>query len=496
MKRNLASATPGMPRVLSTVDSFAIAVSNVGPTVSIGVGLGIIVAVVGAQMPAAFLLAALPMLGIAVSYVYLSREEPNCGTAYVWLRKAFSPWIGFVSGFVGIAGSVMFLAYGAPLAGEITLSIAQSLGLPVDPLNSLLATIVGLAWLALVTFLAVRGTEVAARVQTILIAIEFLIVLVIGVVAISTGTASPIKAVWFNPAAIGSPGLLVSGLILAVYVFWGWDSAFAVSEETTNSRQASRAGIATILAVLAMFIFASIMFLRVLTPDELVKHGALALPYLGERLFGPVGATLGALALQLSTIAVLQAVVIATARIALSMGRDGTLGPVWTKLHPKFGTPAKGTILISASAAVLALGAMAVGPLQTVITGVVSGIGILVSLTYGFIGLASAWRFRGMLRTSPRSLLTVVLPFVSALALLFIGGAFAWQQIASTDHWALDASNGWFLVSIPIVILVLGLGLAVFTRYVRKPAYFVDPDFRDITDRSPVAEPLRVEADA
>lgn len=483
MTANTAVATGRMPRVLSTLDGFAIAISNVGPTVSIGVGLGVLSSVVGAQMPIVFILAALPMLGIAASYVYLSREEPNCGTSYVWLRKAFSPWIGFLSGFVGIASSIVFLAYAAPLAGQITVSIAQSLGAPVDPGNSLLTLLVGLGWLTLVTFLAIRGTEVAARVQTVLVAIEFAIVLGLGIVAMTAGTASPVRAAWFNPGEIASPGLLVGGLVLTVYVFWGWDSAFNVSEETTTPSQAARAGIGTIIAVLGMFLFASVMFLRALTPKELVDHGALALPYLGEKLFGPLGSAVAALALQFSTIAVLQAVVIATARIALSMGRDRTLGTVWTTLHPRFGTPARGTFLIAVISAVLAIGATAVGPLQTVIVGVVSAIGILISLTYGFGGLASAWRFREMLRRDPRrSLLTVVLPFLSALALFFIGGAFAWQQAVSTDHWAFDAANGWFLLTIPVAILVLGGAVAVYARFIRKPGYFIDPNFVDITE--------------
>jgi amino acid transporter len=485
------------PRKLSTLDSFAIGISNVGPTLSVGVGLGVLVAVVGAQMPATFVLAALPMLGIAVAYAYLNREEPNCGTSYVWLRKAFNPWIGFLTGFIGVAASVVFLAYGAPLAGQITVSLIRAVGvhtiagIQVDPSNNFQNTIVGLLWLALVTSLAVRGTQVAARVQVALVGIEIAIVGVIGVVAITVGKASPVRLEWFNPLQVPSPALLISGLVLTVYVFWGWDSAFNVNEETANPRQAARAGFATIIVVLAMFVFAAIMFLRALTSKELLHSGFLALPYLGGKLFGPAGEALAAVALLFSAVALLQAVVIAIARVTLSMGRDRTLGPVWAQLHPKHGTPARGTLLLAGIAAAISIAAATIGPLQTVITGLVSGIGILVSLIYGLGGLAAAWRFRRMLATSPgRAILTVILPFLSALTLFSLGGVFTWQEVASTNHWTFSATNGWFIVSVPLIIILLGVIAAAGARFWRRSPYFTDPNFVEFTVREPMPSPI------
>ncbi|WP_232668707.1 APC family permease [Pseudonocardia sp. TRM90224] len=468
-----------LPRRVSTLGGLALAVSNVGPTISIGVGLGIIASVAGPQMPIVFVLAFLPMLGIAVSYMYLNREEPNCGTAYVWLRTAFSPWIGYLTGWVVVCGGVMFLAYGAPLAGRVTLAMLQSIGvsaigpLAVDPDSNAACTIIGLLWLLLVTALAVRGTDLAVRTQLVLVVFEIIIVGGLGVVAFVAGDASPVQASWFDPAQLPPGQALATSLVLAVFVFWGWDSSFSVTEETRHPAQSSRAGFATLFLVLGLFIFAALAFQRALTPQELVEQGPLGLPYLGQKLLGVPGEVLATAALLLSTVAVLQSVVIASSRMTLAMGRDRTLGQLWTRLHPRYGTPAGGTIAVAVISAVLSVLALALGPLQTVITGLVTAIGLLVSLQYGFAGLAAAWRFRGWLTTAPaRALLAVVLPALSAVFLLALGGYLFWLQATSTDHFAFDATNGWFLNAVPLGVLVLGLLLAAYTRFVRKAPYF------------------------
>jgi len=463
-----------LPRNLGTLGGLALAVSNVGPTISVGVGLGALASVVGPQMPIVFVLAFLPMLGIAVGYTYLNREEPNCGTAYIWLRSTFGPWLGFLAGWLVLAGGVMFLAYAVPLVGRITLAFVQSIGVSgLDPDNTLADSAVGLVWLVLATLLAVRGTDLAVRAQIVLVAIELVIVGGLGVLAMVVGDAAPVQASWFDPGQLGSGQALATGLVLAVFVFWGWDTSFSVTEETRHPAQSSRAGFGTLFLVLGMFIFSAVAFQRAMTPDELVSQGALGLPYLGEKLLGPAGHIAATLALLLSSVAVLQSVVIGTARMGLAMGRDGTLARVWARVHPQFGTPAGGTIVIAGVSLALSVLALALGPLMTVIIGLVTAIGLLVALQYGVLGLAAAWRFRRLLVTDPRrGLLAVVVPAVSAVCLLALGVHLFVLQAGSTDHIAFDATNGWFLNAVPLGVIALGILLAIYTRYVRKAPYF------------------------
>lgn len=82
---------------------------------------------------------------------------------------------------------------------------------------------------------------------------------------------------WFDPFAIPSASALAQGLILSVFCYWGFEAGFSVNEEVREPRDASRAGFITLLTMLALFLFGSIAFQRVLSEPELAGHGARGL---------------------------------------------------------------------------------------------------------------------------------------------------------------------------------------------------------------------------
>ena len=47
---------------------------------------------------------------------------------------------------------------------------------------------------------------------------------------------------WFNPFHISSFSAFASGIILMVFIYWGWDTAVSVNEETKDSKPRRRAG--------------------------------------------------------------------------------------------------------------------------------------------------------------------------------------------------------------------------------------------------------------
>lgn len=101
----------GLRRSLGTVAAGAIAAASIAATTSIGVGMGALAAAVGNRGPAVLLLAFLPILGIAVAFSRLNRVEPNCGNGYTWVGTSLGPWLGFVTGWINLAGSVIYGAY-------------------------------------------------------------------------------------------------------------------------------------------------------------------------------------------------------------------------------------------------------------------------------------------------------------------------------------------------------------------------------------------------
>ncbi|MBW8487700.1 APC family permease [Actinomadura sp. PM05-2] len=473
----------------------ALAASSTAATTSIGIGLGALAAYAGRQTPALLIVAFLPILGIALAYARLNRSEPNCGNGYTWVGRSIGPWPGFLTGWVLLVGSVVFMAYTSAVTGSVVLQFAGKaglhglLGVRLDPNSTLQSTLLGLVALVAVTVTAVTGVRSATRLQWWLLVFEYTVLIAFCGWAVVAGD-QPFSWSWLNPFAIGSFSSLAQGLVLSVFIYWGWDAAFTVNEETRNARDAARGGLAALGAMLGLFVFAAIAFQRVLGDDEMVERGPQALTFLGGHLASEPWASLPLAALMCSAFASLQSSVIPTARGALAMGRDRTLGAVWTRISPRYGSPAVGTVLVMAIAAAIALLAVGIPRLNLMILTAVNSIGLLVALYYGLTALACAVRFRGALREGPlEALRAVVVPGASGLALFALGGYLAYLYATMSDHFAVAPDNGWFMLLLPAVFVASGLLAAAWARWRRRSPYFT-------TGRGTDAEAIALPMDA
>ncbi|MPY36518.1 APC family permease [Streptomyces adustus] len=478
-------ARPALRKSLGVLDGVAIAASSTAATTTIGIGLGVTAGVVGLHLPAIMLLAFIPILGIAGAYARLNRVEPNAGNGYVWVGRSLTPWLGFMVGWVNIVATVAFLAYTTAVTGSAMMQLAGQAGLhrvgglTLDPGSTAQTTAVGIVALVAVTLTAVTGIRTAARLQTGLLVFEYVVLIGFCGYGIVTGP-HPFSLSWFDPFAIPSASALAQGLLLSVFCYWGFDAAFSVNEEVREPRDASRAGFITLGTMLALFLLGSVAFQRVLSQDELAGHGAEGLAYFGERLAAQPLATLPLVALMFSAVASLQAGVIPTARGMFAMSRDRTLGPVWSKVSSRYGTPAAGTLLIGALAAAVAGLALVIPRLADMILATVNAVGIVVALSYALTALAAAVRFRGLLRQDWRQgVRAVVLPGLSAAALLGLGGYLCWSFYTSADHLELSPDNGWFLLLVPAVMVASGVVAAAWAKWVRRSPYFRTGDGTD-----------------
>jgi amino acid transporter len=259
-------------------------------------------------------------------------------------------------------------------------------------------------------------------------------------------------------------------LVLAVFFYWGWDASFTVNEETKDPQDAARGGLIALFVVLGLFVYAAVAFERLLSTEELAGYGAQGLNYLGLRLASEPLASLPLMALMFSAVASLQSSVIPTARGAFAMGRDQTLGRAWTRISPRFGTPATGTaILMTAGAAVAVLG-LGIPRINDLILTAVNSVGLIVAFYYGLTAFACAARFRRA--RGLRFVQAVLVPSVSGLALFGIGGYLAYLYATMSDHFEASPDNGWFMLAVPAAIVGSGLLVAGYARFVRRSPYF------------------------
>ncbi|MGW3508618.1 APC family permease [Streptomyces sp. NPDC000994] len=467
-----------MRKSIGVVDGIVLAASSTAATSSIGIGLGLMASIVGLHLPAIMLLAFLPVLGIAGGYGRLNRAEPNAGSSYRWVGRILSPWLGFLTGWVNVVGTIVFMAYTTTVTGSAIIqllgqaTVHSVAGLSLDPDSTLQSTLLGMAVLVAAALVAVRGLDLAARLQKYLLIFEYGVLLAFCGYGLFVGD-QPFSLQWYNPFDIPSAEALAQGMVLAVFCYWGFESVFSVGEEVGDPRDASRGGFMALTLMLLLFLLAGTAFQRVLPLGELSDNGAQGLAYFGTTLAHQPLAALPLIALMFSAVASLQASVIPTARGMYAMGRDRVLGSVWTRLHPRHGTPAAGTLLITAIALALAVLALVIPTVNDLIFAAVNAIGIVVALYYALTATAAAVHFRHLLRSSPtEALRAVVGPVLGALALLAIGGYLAWTFYRSTDHLELSADNGWFALLVPVLMIGSGLLAAAWARWRRRSPYF------------------------
>jgi hypothetical protein len=65
-----------------------------------------------------------------------------------------------------------------------------------------------------------------------------------------------------------------------------------------------------------------------------------------------------------------------------------------------------------------------------------------------------------------------VVPAVSGTVLLGLGLVLVVEYALSTDHFAVSVDNGWFLLTVPIVLVTSGAVMAAVARWGRRSSYF------------------------
>ena len=232
------------------VSSLVIGVASTAPGYSLAASLGFVVAVggIGVLAPAIFIVSFVPMLLIAAAYYYMNRADPDCGTTFSWVTRAMGPQMGWVAGWAIVVADIIVMANLAQIAGLYSFILVG-----IDAPSTLAVTIVGVIWIAVMTAICVIGIELSARTQVGLLSAEIVTLLVFAAVALIkvwTGNGGPDSIdpswSWLNPLEIPlgnanpfSPaaGPLVGGVLIAVFIYWGWDSTVTVNEESQDSTE-------------------------------------------------------------------------------------------------------------------------------------------------------------------------------------------------------------------------------------------------------------------
>lgn len=466
---------------LGLASSIVIGISATAPAYTVAASVGYIVLAVGASAPAMLLLAFVPMMCVAVAFAQLNRVDPDCGTTFTWAARAFGPRTGWLGGWVMTAASVVAMAYLAGIAGSYLLLLFGAEGLAA---SQTWVTVVGVGLISLMTLVCWRGIEISAWVQRVLLVVELIMLAIFTVVAlvkVATGHASAGHATpslnWFNPFGVGSFGTLAAGLLVAIFVYWGWDSAVSVNEETeAPDRNPGRAAVISMALLIGIFVLATVAAQAYagVGADGIglgnKDTAADLLAVVGAAVLGSAWGKLLILAVLSSAIAALQTGILPTARTVLSMATARAVPATFGRMNRRFQTPSIATAVIGGATIVLFLGLSLLGGGKAAADAIAS-IGLLIAFYYALVGYTCVWQFRRVLTRSAKDLLLKgILPLFGAVTLTAVFVKSVWDM-RSPDYGVTSVGGVGGVLLIGGGTIVLGV-LVMLGYSLARPAFF------------------------
>ncbi len=464
---------------LGFASSLVIGVASTAPGYSLAATLGFIVAVtgVGLQAPAVLFVSFLPMLFIAAAYYYMNRADPDCGTTFSWVTRGMGPSWGWLGGWAIIVADIIVMANLAQIAGLYSFLLFDW---QTAADSTLAVTAVGVVWIAIMVAITTIGIELSARTQIGLLGAEIITLAAFAVVALGKvllGDA-PEASVdpslnWLNPFAIDSFDALVSGVLLGVFIYWGWDSTVTVNEESKNSNEGpGKAALLATVILLLIYIVVAYAAQSFGGTQQLIDNADDVLSVLGEEVFGSPWDKILIIAVLTSAAASTQTTILPTARTSLSMARSNAMPKSLGLVHPRFMTPHVSTILMGVLSILWYVGLTIVS--ENILYDSLAALGLMIAFYYGLTGFACTLYYRRELTRSVKSFVLIgVAPTLGALILAAIFVKSIWDF---TDPANSESGDSWFGVGPPLIIgvgfLLMGVVLMLWWRFTAGREFF------------------------
>lgn len=461
------------PGAIGLAGNIVIGLSATAPAYSLAGALGPLAGAVGEKTPAILLLSFLPTLFIAFAYRELCRDTPDCGTTFTWATKAFGPWTGWMSGWGLAVSGIISVGNAAEIASTYLFRLFGHEACAPAKIATASAIIV------LMTWISYRGVDLGERMQNVLVAVQFGVLAAIACVALArvfAHRAGP-QAIapslsWLSPTGL-SASQFATGVILCVFIYWGWDACLAVGEETKDStRTPGRAAVIATLLLVTTYILVSYAaqsfagFGSTGIGLNNPQHASDVLTVLGQPAGGRIAAIALLLTVSVSALSSTQTIILPTARQALSMATYQALPSRFGSVSRKHLTPGFATVVTGACCLFFYFALSLVS--ENVLVDSVSSLGLAVAFYYAMTAYACVWYFRKSLRGSIRDfLLRGLLPLLGALTM-------TWAFVRSSmDMLGRDYGQTHFgpiggVFVIGIGILVVGLPLMLLATLTGK----------------------------
>ena len=263
----------------------------------------------------------------------------------------------------------------------------------------------------------------------------------------------------------------MQGILLCLFIYWGFDTALAVNEETDDAEKTpGRAAVISTILLMIIYVTVTVAGVAYLgTPDPDSDAVSDIFVVWAAPVLGTWGAKLLALAVLISAVSSMMTTILPTARGTLSMAVYRALPRRFAVVHPKYLTPSFSTLMMGVVSVALYIGLNLFS--RNVLEDTVTSTSFAIAFYYGLTGWSAVWYFRKMSFSSPRAFFYKFLcPLLGAIILT---GALVQSAIDSfnPDYGSTSMMGIGGVFVIGVGSLVLGAVLMVITSWF-LPDYF------------------------
>jgi len=313
-------------------------------------------AAAGASAIPVWLIGALTMFApLSIAVVFLSTHHPDEGGLYVWSKRAFGPFAGFITGWTYWASNLPYFPSLLYFAAGNALFIAGTNGAALSATPAYFIA-VALAGLALATVLNVYGLAIGKWLNNagaISRWIVTLLLIALGLLACwKFGSATPINVITMRP------GLHIKDVIFWSVIAFAWTGPEAMpfmGGEIRNPRRTVPLGLAMAApAIGVIYVAGTVSVLAALAPHDVNPSSGVmqAIGSVAARLSWNALTPVAALLVTLSCIGSCGAWLGAVARIPFVAGIDHYLPAAFGRMHPRWGSPVAALVTQAAIAAI------------------------------------------------------------------------------------------------------------------------------------------------
>ena len=349
----------------------------------------------------------LALLG-ALTFGELGGMLPDAGGSYTYVREAFGPLPAFLLGWT------LFLAINTGSAATLAVAFANYLG-ELVPLTPLAHNLAGVAMIAAVAAVNIRGVRYAASVQNWSTALKVGAILALAVAGLVLGNGFHDPgtrgfAIAVSPASLSAAGVALLGVLWA---YEGWQDVTNSAGEAADPQRTFARGIGLgTAALVAIYLTANAGYVAAVGATRVAASDRIAADVV-HSLFGPAAAKLVTVVILISIFSAANGLALTGPRMYFAMARDGLFFRSLSEVHPRFGTPAFAVAASAVWATLLALS----GTFEQLFTYVV-----FASWMFAALAAASVFVLRRRRPDAPRPFRVPGYPVTPAL---FIAAAVA-----------------------------------------------------------------------